>query len=340
MSKEFAYEAYDNLKSSLDLKIIFSNNDLEKIINKNYILSSYTIWETYAKKKIYDTYVDYEYLLHTDDFIRRYLKKSFGKTYLSNIFLEDLKDTKVKKEILCQSNNLRWPEFEEMLSIIGFDKTHLEKQINESEKLKKIIHVLKAHNIFPRQDKIRTTSIYDSVKGYIAYITELRNTISHTYKMEIDEYLSNKQMIILIDFFKVVISNIEEYFEKELEKLFLDLDISKENINVLKVIKGCNSTGNDTAILEIILTEDDVDDVDLTNKKWVIKSSTNKGYAFIEEIKTNGFNLKKLPYNKVCTISIRPTIKIKRSTNYVLSSSLYKYNQGSNILYYNDISRD
>lgn len=330
MSKEFAYEAYENLKESLKLKESYPSIELEKIINKNYVLSFYTIWETYAKKKIYDTYIDYEYLLRTEDFIKKYLKKSFGKQYLSNIFLKDIKDTKVKKEILCQSNNLNWNEFEDMLVVIGLDKKRIEDKINQSSSLSNIISVLKALGVMPVQDSLGT-SIFDGVKGYLALIVKLRNTISHTYKMEIDENLNNKQMIILINLFKCLIMVIEEYFESEIARLFLEADASTEVIPVGRVLKGCNGTGTQNAILEVNINNANVD---FTTKEWIIKSSSNKGYCTIDEIRIGNMILSKIPYNKTCTISVRPNIKIRRSTSihYELCTNVYKKSEGLNII--------
>ena len=46
--------------------------------------------------------------------------------------MKDLKDTKVKKDILCQSNNLSWNDFEDLLTLIGFDKNPLLELINHS----------------------------------------------------------------------------------------------------------------------------------------------------------------------------------------------------------------
>lgn len=335
MSKEFAYEAYENLKETLNLKALNSSAELEKIINKNYVLSFYTIWETYAKKKIYDTYIDYEYLLHTEDFIKRYLRKSFGKQYLSSIFLKDIKDTKVKKEILCQSNNLNWNEFEDILVVIGMNKQGIEDKINQSVHLASIIGVLKNLGVMPVQDSIGT-SILDGVKGYLTLIIKLRNTISHTYKMEIDENLNNRQMIMLVDLFKCLIGVIEEYFESEIARLFLEADASTDVILVGKVLKGCNGTGTQNAILEIKI---DDNNINLTPKEWMIKSSSNKGYCIIDEIRVGNMKLNKIPYNITCTISVRSSMKIRQSVNahYELCTGVYKRTEGLNIISYSDV---
>lgn len=49
----------------------------------------------------------------------------------------------------------------------------------------------------PLQDSISPT-VSEAVKGYLALIVKLRNTITHTYKMELDENLSNRQVDLLI----------------------------------------------------------------------------------------------------------------------------------------------
>jgi hypothetical protein len=334
MSKSFAYEAFENLKETLSIKDVNQNYELEKIINKNFILSFYTIWETYAKKKVYDTYIDYEYLLHTEDFIKRYLRKSFGKQYLSAIFLKDIQDTKVKKEILCQTNNLNWNEFLDMVFVIGFDKDKIESLINESQALSNIVVILKNMGVMPLQDNIGSTTL-DGIKGYLALIIKLRNTISHTYKMELDEKLSNKQMILMVDLFKCLIGVIENYFEIEVARIFLEVNIGTNPIQVNKVIKGCNGSGTQNAILEIQI---DDESIDLGKKEWVIKSSTNKGYCKIKDIRVGNVKLKKIPYKKTCTISVLSNIKIRQSVsaNYQLSSSVFKRNQGLNIISYSN----
>ncbi|KOP31391.1 hypothetical protein ADM98_00635 [Exiguobacterium sp. BMC-KP] len=329
MSKEFAYEAYQNLKKSLELKNRYPDDEIEKIINKNFVLSFYTIWETYAKKKVYDTYIDYEHILHTEDFIKRYLKKSFGKVYLSSIFLKDLRNTKVKKDILCQSNNLNWKEFEDLLLVIGFNKELIVDRINSSDDLSSLIKILKESGITPVQDSL-SNSIFDNIKGYLSLVIDLRNTISHTYKMEIDEHLTNKQMITLIDLMKCLINIIEKYFEDEILKMYLHLNRTDTTIKILKVILGCNGSGSQTAILEIKVTDKAVD---LKSKQWKISSGNNKGFCKIEEIRIGNCRLKQLPFNKTCTISIKPTIKIRSSVgSYVLSPGLYKKNIGHNII--------
>lgn len=330
MSKEFAYEAYEELKESLDLKRIYKSEQLEKIIIKNYILSFYTIWETYAKKKVYDTYIDYEYLLHTEDFIRKYLKKSFGKPYLSSRFLNDLKDTKVKKDILCQSNNLSWSDFEELLMIIGFDKNSLTELINQSQDLEDLVNALKNSGLTPVLDTIGS-STSDSVKGYLAFIVQVRNIISHTYKMDIDEKLDTKQMVLLIHLFKCLINVIEQYFENEVSQKYLDANIAEPVTPVIKVIRGCNTSGIQEAIVEIKLTESDFDPY--TNK-LIIKSNSNQGFCNITGIRIGNVKLRKIPLNKTCTLSIVPTIKIKSSKEYELCTGVHKKSEGFNIIQY------
>lgn len=328
MSKEFAYNAFEELKSSLNLKEISKSEELEKIINKNYILSLYTIWETYVKKKIYDTYIDYEYLLHTEEFLRNYLKKSFGKSYLSNIFLSDLKNTKVKKEILCQSNNLNWREMEDLFTTIRFEKQNLEYLINNSKDLSSIVSVLKNSGVMPIQEKV-SRSILESVKGYLTLIINLRNTISHTYKMEMDEHLSNRQMIVLVDLFKCLIGIIETFIEKELNNLFIKSNYSHSSIVAQRVLKACNGSGEQYAILEIKVTDDTID---LGAKEWIIGNENNVGFCKIKEIKVGSCILKKIPLNKVCTVSIYPSIKIKNNQSYTLKSGIYKDSKGLNII--------
>lgn len=330
MSKEFAFEAYEELKESLELKKIYQSEQLEKIITKNYILSFYTIWETYAKKKIYDTYVDYEYLLHTEDFIKKYLKKSFGKQYLSNMFLNDLKDTKVKKDILCQSNNLSWSEFEELLLIFNFDKNSLTELINQSQKLAKLVAALKNLGVMPVQDTIGS-STSDSVKGYLTLIVKMRNTISHTYKMEVDEKLSNRQMILLIHLFKCLIDVIEKYFEIEISQKYLGANIAEQLIPVIRVIKGCNASGMQEAILEVKLTDKDFNPY---TKRFIIKSLSNQGYCDITGIRIGKMKLRKIPLDRICTISVVSTIKIRSSHQYDLCNSVHKKSEGFNIIQY------
>jgi hypothetical protein len=330
MSKEFAFEAYEELNKSLMLKDFYQSDQLEKIIVKNYILSFYTIWETYAKKKVYDTYIDYDYLLHTEDFIKKYLKKSFGKQYLSNMFLKDLKDTKVKKDILCQSNNLTWSEFEELLLMIDFDKNSLTEFIDESQDLASLVATLKNLGLMPVQDTIGS-STSDSVKGYLSLVVNIRNTISHTYKMEIDEKLNTKQMTLLIHLFKCLIGVIEQYFNSEIAKKYLDANIAEQVMPVLSVVKGCNSSGTQEAILEVELTDEQIN---LSNKKLIIQSSSNKGYCDITGIRIGDVKLRKLPLRRTCTISVRPTIKIRKSGQYHLCIGVQKESEGVNIIQY------
>ncbi|MFE9080936.1 hypothetical protein [Bacillus mobilis] len=246
------------------------------------------------------------------------------------MFLNDLKDTQVKKDILCQSNNLSWSDFEELLLMIGFDKNPLTELINESQKLAKLVVALKSSGVMPVQDAIGS-STSDSVKGYLTLIVKMRNTISHTYKMEIDERLNTKQMTLLIHLFKCFINVIEKYFEIEISRKYLDANINEQVIPVIRVIKGCNASGIQEAILEVKLTDKDFNP---HTKKFIIKSSSNRGYCDITDIRIGNVTLRKIPLDKICTISIVPTIKIRSSYQYDLCVSVHKRSEGFNIIQY------
>ncbi|OMC63329.1 hypothetical protein BK121_27795 [Paenibacillus odorifer] len=330
MSKMVAFETLNELMRTLELKKKYQSKRIEKILTKNYILSLYTIWETYAKKRIFDTYSDYEYLLHTDDFIKRYLKKSFGKSYLSKEFLKDIKDTKVKKEILCQSNNLTWGEFIDLLAIIGIDSSPLETLINESAEISNIVNILKSSGLIPVYKDGFSTLLSDSVKGYLQLVVDLRNTISHTYKMEFDEHIDSKQMMLLVHLFKCTINIIEIHINNEISKKYLDSFTNESVISVTNVIRGCNASGNQEAILEIIVTNQAIDP---HIQKLVISSDTNKGYCTITGIRVGNFNLKKLPLNKVCTVTIVSNIKVRRGYQYGLCLGPHKSSNIPNIIH-------
>ncbi|NIK70444.1 hypothetical protein [Paenibacillus sp. BK720] len=331
MSKLVAFETFNELLRTLELKRIYPSKRIEKILTKNYILSLYTIWETYAKKRIFDTYSDYEYLLHTDDFIKRYLKKSFGKPYLSKEFLKDIKDTKVKKEILCQSNNLTWGEFLDLLLIIGIDSSPLDTLINESAEISNIVNILKNSGLIPVYKDGFSTLLSDSVKGYLQLIVDLRNTISHTYKMEFDEYIDSKQMALLVHLFKCTINLIEKHIDNEISKKYLELINNEPVIRVINVIRGCNASGNQEAILEISVTNEDIY---LNGQQLVIRSDTNKGYCTITGIRVGNLNLKKVPLNRVCTVAIMSSIKIRRGYQYELCLGPHKSSNIPNIIQY------
>lgn len=331
MSKDYAYEAYRSLKETFDLKDDGSNGILEKIVNKNFVLSFYTIWETYVKQKIFDTYVDYEYILHDEDFIKRYLQKSFGKKYLTNLFLNDIKDTRVKKEILCQSNNLNWIEFENLLEIIGLNKDRLSKRINKSEDLKSIVESLKLLGLTPLQYDIGSRNL-DGIKGYLNLIIDSRNIISHTYKMEIDEKLDYKQKVMLLNLFKCLIVIIENYFDDEIEKKLIGTELFTDVIQVNKVIRGCNGQGSQSALLEVKVEDQDID---FENKKWIIKNNTsNKSHCVINEIRVDNVRVRKIPIGKKCTLSINTNIKIKNSSkvSYQLCKGVYNEAKDTKIL--------
>ncbi|GAM14278.1 hypothetical protein [Mesobacillus selenatarsenatis] len=330
MSKKVAFETLDELLKTLELKRKYPSKRLEKILIRNYILSLYTIWETYAKNKIYDTYSDFEYILHTEEFIKRYLKKSFGKSYLSKEFLKDIKDTKVKKEILCQSNNLNWTEFAELFSIVGLDINPLVSLIDDSEEIEKIVNLLKSSGLIPVHTNI-STRLSGSVSGYFQLVVDLRNTISHTYKMEIGEQLNSKQMTLLIHLFKCTINLIEKHIETEISKKYIESSNLRPVISVTNVIRGCNASGNQEAIIEINVLDQTIDQA---TKKLVIKSATNSGYCNISGIRIGNFNLNKIPLNKTCTLTVTSTMKIRNGYQYELCMGPHKSTRSQNIIQY------
>jgi hypothetical protein len=330
MSKKVAFETLDELLRTLELKRKYPSKRLEKILIRNYILSLYTIWETYAKNKIYDTYSDFEYLLHTEEFIKRYLKKSFGKPYLSKEFLKDIKDTKVKKEILCQSNNLNWTEFAELFSTLGLDSNPLVSLIDDSVEIENIVNILKSSGLIPVHTNI-STRLSGSVIGYFQLVVDLRNTISHTYKMEIGEQLNSKQMTLLIHLFKCTINIIEKHIEAEISKKYIEGSNLRPVITVTNVIRGCNASGNQEALIEINVLDQAID---LATKQLVIKSATNSGYCNLTGIRIGNCNLNKIPLNKTCTLRVTSTIKIRNGYQYELCLGPHKSTRSLNIIQY------
>jgi hypothetical protein len=330
MSKKVAFEALDELLRTLELKKKYPSKRLEKILTKNYILSLYTIWETYAKNKIFDTYSDYEYILYTEEFIKRYLKKSFGKPYLSKEFLKDIKDTKVKKEILCQSNNLNWNEFADLFSIVGLDINPLLTLIDDSVEIENIVNLLKERGLIPVYTNI-STRLSGSVIGYLQLVVDLRNTISHTYKMEIGEQLNSKQMALLIHLLKCTIKLIEDHIEREISNKYIENIPPKPVISVTNVIRGCNASGNQEAIIEINVIDQTINPF---AKQLVINSITNSGYCTITGIRVGNFNLKKIPLSKTCTLTVTSTMKIRNGYQYELCVGPHKSTRSLNIIQY------
>ncbi|WP_048602685.1 hypothetical protein [Rubeoparvulum massiliense] len=330
MSKNVAFETLDELLRTIELKKKYPSKRLEKIVTRNFILSLYTIWETYAKDEIYDTYFDYEYILHTEEFIKRYLKKSFGKSYLSREFMKDIKDTKVKKEILCQSNNLNWNEFAELIKIIGLDINTLTSLIDKSVDIKNIINLLKSSGLIPVHTNI-STKLSESAIGYLQLVVDLRNTISHTYKMEIGEQLNSKQMTLLIHLFKCMINLIEKYIETEIFRKYIEDTNPSSVITVTDVLRSCNASKNQEAIIVINVIDQTIDP---TTKQLVIKNAKNSGYCYITGIRIGNFNLKRIPLNKTCTIAVKSTIKIRNGYQYELCLGPHKSTSSPNIIYY------
>lgn len=329
MSKSTAYIALDELQNSLALNKEFSSKKLETVLERYFILSLYTIWETYAKSKVFDAYSDYEYLLHTDEFIRRYLKKSFGKTYLSKEFLKDIRDTQVKKNILCQSNNLNWSEFIDLLIILDIDINILEKRIDESNSINQIVDILKYTGLHPVSMGF-SRRVVDAVKGYLKLIVDLRNTISHTYKMEIDQKLNNKQMILLISLFKCIMTVIDEHIYNDIKLKYLNYDDKKKTFKINNVIKGCNASGNQNAILEVEVLDELINPF---KGQLVIRSDDNIGYCSIKQIKQANIGLKHIPTNdKPFTLLINSSIKIKKSKSYEILEGLRLSNGKRNII--------
>jgi hypothetical protein len=188
---------------------------------------------------------------------------------------------------------------------------------------------LKNSGVIPVYTSSISTKLSDAIKGYLQLVVNLRNTISHTYKMEIDEQFNSKQMRLLIHLFKCTIKIIEDHIKNEISKKYIESFNKEPVISVSNVIRGCNASGSQEAILEINVTDQTIDPY---IKQLVIKSNTNIGYCTITGIKVGHFNLKKLPLNKTCTVSVVSTIKIRNGYQYELCQSLHKSTRNLNII--------
>ena len=100
---------------------------------------------------------------------------------------------------------------------------------------------------------------------------------------------------------------------------------------VTNLIRACNASGSQEAIIEINVIDPAIDP---TAKQLVIKSATNSGFCYITGIRVGNFNLKKIPLNKTCTLTVTSTIKIHKGSQYELCLGPHKSTRSLNIIQY------
>ena len=293
----------------------FISLKIQRIIQRNFIISLYSIWETYIKNKLYDVYMKNEDILYNEEFIKKYFEKTFSKKYTIKIFMDNISDAHIKKEILFDSNNLSWYEFENFINAIGFDISRLKSNLTNRDELDKLSSIFMERGITPlyNQKNNEKDIKMKRIVGYIQLIVENRNQISHNFDTDLPENINKKKALIFIHFIKVLTGEIEQFIEKEIAlKLEQNGDL-KEILEIVNVIKGCNMNIDQTCIVEVHIPQDFKE----LPKDIYIKSETGsvkKAKIIAKQYK--GINLSKIINNKIISIEIQVDMKIKTNRKY------------------------
>lgn len=317
MNKELAFKDLDELIESFDMKVVKAKNTnkFDSIIQRNFIISYYTIWETYIKYRLYDVYQENEELLYNEVFIKKYFEKIMSKNYISKIFLQKINISDVQKEILCDSNNLNWNEIENFILLIGFDINSLKKNIQKDQDIDVIIRLMANNGIFPvyKDTNNEQNSLMRKVVGYIQYMVDLRNQISHNYNNRIGDVLNKNKITLMIHFLKKIISIVDSFINEEIFERLKNSEYLEDLLNINNVIKGCNTDIENTCVLEVLIPPEGIE----LPKQLYLKSATGAVEKMeIVTIKCKNVNLRGFFKGKMNSIEVRTTMKVRNGRDF------------------------
>lgn len=316
MDKSQAYYNLNDLLVSYKFVNVCPTPKLNHIIMKNFSVSIYTIWETYIKSFMYDTYVQNEELIYTEKFVANYFKKLFNKNYTKNIFIENLNFPNINRDIMFHSNNINWYEFQAFVELLGFDINKLKSNLKANSGLIQLLGLLQTKGIMPYYNKQNVERDLDIKKiiGYIQMIVENRNSISHSYRQYLDEIIDVHKAKYIVNFIKIIIKEIEIFIKQELIKLLYDNGKFKDYTVVHNIIKSCNGGMDQSAIVEINWPTNEP----VPCKLYLRDDSNNLREIEIVNITYKRATLKSIHAGIALAIEIRCDMRIKKRKNYVI----------------------
>lgn len=320
MDKKQAYYNLNDLLDSYSFVNIYSTPKLNHILMKNFSISIYTIWESYVKSFMYDTYIQNEELIYTEKFVANYFKKLFNKNYTKNIFIENLNLPNINRNIMFHSNNINWYEFQSFVDLLGFDINKLKSNLKANEDLKRILTLLQQKSIMPYYNKSNIEKDVDlkNIVGYIQMIVENRNSISHSYRQYLDEVIDIHRAKYIVNFLKIIINEIELFINQELTDLLYANGKFKDYLIVSNIIKACNADINQSAIIEINWPIHE----QVPNKLYIRDDSNNLREIQIVKVTYKHVTLKSISPGKSMAVEIRCDMKIKKRKNYTICSRM------------------
>lgn len=324
MNKELAFKDLDELIESFDIEVVKAKNfnNFDSIIQRNFIISYYTIWETYIKYRLYDVYQENEELLYNEVFIKKYFEKVMSKNHISKIFLKKISSSDVQKEILCDSNNLNWNEIENFILLIGFDINILKKNIQEDQGVDAIIKSMSNNGIFPvyKDNNNEQNALMKNVAGYIQYMVDLRNQISHNYNSRIGDVLNKNKITLMIHFLKKIICIIDSFINEEIFERLKNSEYLEGLLDINSVIRGCNTDIENTCVLEVLIPPEGIE----LPKQLYLKSATGAVEKMdIVSIKCKNVYLRDFFAGKMNSIEVRTTMKVRRGRNLEICARKY-----------------
>lgn len=321
MNKDFANKSLNDLINSFDVtpsKADF-NYTFKKIIQRNFTISIYSIWETYIKSILYDVYTANEDILYNEEFVKKYFEKIFSKKYINKLFLKNISNSDIKKEILFDSNNLNWYELENFINLIGFDINKLKNILIEKKELENLILILEERGLVPLYNEKNQESNLKMkrIVGYIQLIVEHRNQISHNFNPNLPYNLDKRKASMLIHFLKILVGEIDLFIYSEIALKVKDRGHLEEILEISKVLKGCNADIDQTCILEIIVPRDFKG---FPDNIYLKSEAGNVERGEIINIQYKGVKLSKLVYEKPIAIEIKVSMKVKIRRKYYICS--------------------
>lgn len=296
------------------------NNELFRtqnlLLNKYFIISLYTCWETFIKKFMRYLLSSYTDVLFNEQFLKKYLETIYDRNYHKNTFLSSIKQESISIDygILLNSNNLSFDELKKITRRFSFDYQEFVKYINDDVVLLDKIDKLDELGIYPSLTTKKHYKVYDKVEGYIQLFVNARNEISHSY-VQLDFY-STMQMKAIIDFFAKIIEIFINFCMYEV------VAIALKNIDLLESfeiynIEKCNSEKDKYSLISLCIPQEYSEDDIKRFKSFIISCGKKKDFLIIE-----GFRKSKSIEN-VYTFELKSEFVINRSK----SLNIYLYNQ-------------
>ncbi|MFP7469983.1 hypothetical protein SFC55_03160 [Niallia taxi] len=319
MNKEIVSKHLNELIDSFDLMPLDAtlNSKFKNVIQRNFTISLYSIWETYIKTSLYDIYTTNEDVLYDEDFIKRYFEKIFSKKYINKMFLKNISNSDIQKEILFDSNNLNWYELEKFMSLLDFNINILKMNLIDNSELNKIILVLEDRGLTPLYtEKNKENDLQmKRIVGYIQLIVENRNQISHSFNPYLTDYLDKRKASVLIHFLKVLIKEIDSFINEQIAEKVKQKGHLEEVLKILDVIKGCNADINQTCIVTVNIPNDFKG---FPDEIFIYSETGNVEKGEILGMRYKNLKISKIIYDKPIALEIKVPMKIKNRRNYYI----------------------